>query len=376
MSEFRGEWHVIKRNAAAAAIGAALVVMTSFAAPARAEEIEKKFRIGLALGGYNTQTEVSSDASHTLIIVDDRDTIVDVIRDPRNDAAAIGTLGIKASYRGTLTAAYAVTRYFVVEGSAGYQKGDLGDIEVQAQFQQQVIPDNQEFDMRIFRYNAGTVTQVPLEITALARFRPKAQLSPYIGGGVGYTFIGFEPSADLDSLSANMDASTGGLAVLTGSFGSRQFAGATSLRDLEGASVEARDTFEWHLAGGLEYSFKKRWAAYVDLRYVFASRALTLRFDGEKDFGRSVPDTIYNVNDPHAGDAYGGIQITQGGLVDGGRLVPLPTVPPDTNCAVEVSSCTFVDIPDGQVDPGVYYVKGGSIKYGGVALQFGIKFTF
>ena len=31
------------------------------------------------------------------------------------------------------SASYALTRYFVVEGSIGYQKGDLGDVEVQFQ---------------------------------------------------------------------------------------------------------------------------------------------------------------------------------------------------------------------------------------------------
>jgi hypothetical protein len=32
--------------------------------------------------------------------------------------------------------------------------------------------------------------------------------------------------------------------------------------------------------------------------------------------------------------------------------------------------------PDGIEDSGLYYVKGGSIKYGGTTLQVGIRYTF
>ncbi len=32
--------------------------------------------------------------------------------------------------------------------------------------------------------------------------------------------------------------------------------------------------------------------------------------------------------------------------------------------------------PDGHLDYGFYYVKGGEIKYGGLSLQIGIRYTF
>ena len=52
-----------------------------------------------------------------------------------------------------------------------------------------------------------------MELTALARFRPKAQLSPYIGAGIGYVFVGYKPSSEMNTpLSRNMDASVGGFA--------------------------------------------------------------------------------------------------------------------------------------------------------------------
>ncbi len=36
----------------------------------------------------------------------------------------------------------------------------------------------------------------------------------------------------------------------------------------------------------------------------------------------------------------------------------------------------FVFEPDGVPDPGAYYAQGGTLDYDGLAVQFGIRFTF
>ena len=63
------------------------------------------------------------------------------------------------------------------------------------------------------------------------------------------------------------------------------------IRDLGGATVDARDTFEWHLAGGAELTFKRKWSVFVDLRWTFASRTLHIGFNGGDDLGVPVPQT-------------------------------------------------------------------------------------
>ena len=65
-SPIPGECHVIKWKAAAASLGTLLVLIVSSAAPARAEEVEKKFRVGVSIGGYNTQSEIESDSPNLL----------------------------------------------------------------------------------------------------------------------------------------------------------------------------------------------------------------------------------------------------------------------------------------------------------------------
>ena len=54
----------------------------------------------------------------------------------------------------------------------------------------------------------GELERVPIQITALARFRPRASFNPYFGAGIGYSILGFDPDPAFDELSLNMDQST------------------------------------------------------------------------------------------------------------------------------------------------------------------------
>ncbi len=90
--------------------------------PARAEDVEKKFRIGLGVGFLNAQSSISSDSANTLTLVDAGLEPVDFFRDPRNDSAAFGNLDIKSGALGTVFGQYAVNKIFLIELSVGYQK--------------------------------------------------------------------------------------------------------------------------------------------------------------------------------------------------------------------------------------------------------------
>ena len=344
---------------------------------ARSEEVAKKFRFGFTIGGFNTQDEVPSDSANVLLLVDERDIVHSIYADPRNDSAALGDLRIEPAPRATVSLSYAINRFVLVEGSVGYQQGDVGDIEVQAQFsaEQSDITEDELFRFRIYRFKAGEMKQVPIQLTSYVRFRPKANLNPYVGGGVGYTLVGFSPSGELDRLSTRLDRSVGAQAVLQ-PFPAAGFGVPAELNDIEGATVDARDTFAWHLAGGLEYGIRKQLAAVLDLRYVFASRAMHIRFNGEESLGVSVPQSRDQIGSDLANALYGPYYIPTGGLVDGGQLVPDPGAPEGTDCGVTPLLCHFETTPDGVLDPGFYYVQGGRIRYGGVSLQIGIRYTF
>lgn len=364
---------------------AAALLGLGFMAPVEAEQVAKKFRISFSAGIFDTKDSVPSDAANVLLLGDERQVLAARFRDPRNDSTVFGSLGIEPAPLAVVAAQYAVNNIFILEASVGYQKGDVGDIDLQVQFDGATVSTELPFNFTPFRIRAGDLTRIPLQLTAMARFRPRATFNPYFGAGVGYSIIGFEPSDEFNELSVNLDGAVGGQTRLTEELGSvvselvqpppDQFV------DLDGARVDARDTFEFHAVGGAELSIRKGWALFVDLRYTVASRSLSIGFNGGEDLGISVPQLVDFIDSPVAFQSFGAMRIEDGGLVDGGRLVlqPIPTAPKGTDCTLSSQFCrlTFDPTqPDGQLDPGMYYIQGGTVDYDGLAMQFGVRVTF
>ena len=372
------------------------------ALPAKAEEVGKRFRLSVGLGFLNGQGKAESDSANTLFLLDSAASLVDVYTDPRNDSAVFGSLEFQPGPLASISGQYALTSTLLVEVSAGYQKTTLGDVEVQGQFDGIEIPDIERFDFRFYQIEAGDVERVPLELSLLARFRPRARLNPYFGGGVGYTFVGFEPSDEFDQLSVSMDSSQGRRYFVTSAyFGTESLTATTDpLHDLDGARVDIGGTWTWHGMGGLELSFKRKWVAFLDLRYAFSERTAAITFDGPGDFGTAVPTlTDYCANPPgnvppggtreticpgsQAGAAafngeFGPIRIEKGGLLDAGRFAPRVGAPVNTDCTDpnDAGSCEFVFEPDGQLDTGFYYAQGGAFSYDAFTMTLGVRYTF
>lgn len=346
--------------------------------PVLSEDVEKRWRIGLHAGFYDTGDSVPSDSANVLVLLDEDNTVARALFDPRNDDAALGEFKIQSATRALLTGQYAVNKILVLEGAIGYHRGDVGDIEMQAQFFGVDIPITQNFLFEVFRFSAGEMEQVPIQLSAMARFRPRSNFNPYLGGGIGYILVGFEPSQDLNDLSVALDSTLGGFAPLD-SVGAN-LGNPSELEDLSGFTVEAPDSFEWHLLGGTEYTFKKKWALYLDFRYVFASRRFSLRVNGGDQLGVSVPSRTEEFGSPLADNSLFGAYSLVDGLIDGGRVRPVDPLVPEEEwgdyCAVGANECFFENVGDGVPDPGYYYIKGGSVKYGGYSVGFGVRYTF
>ncbi|MCP3982468.1 MAG: outer membrane beta-barrel protein [bacterium] len=360
------------------------LLVACIATPALAVNIEKKFRIGFNIGGLNGQDEVTSDSANVLTLVDDLLTPTKVYIDPRNDSSVFGSLELQPGALATLNASYAVNKIFVIEASVGYQQTDLGDVELQAQFLEIEIPEQEPFNFTTFRVRAGDIERIPIQLSAMARFRPRANFNPYFGGGVGYSFVGFEPSSEFDQLSLNMDAALGDLAAVDeATFGRPTFDNSGVVAgDLQGARVDVDDSFEWHLLGGFDYSFNAKWTMVVDFRYVFSSRDIFVGFNGDRDLGSAVPaqvDFLGSEVDP-PNSVYGAVLIRNGGLIDGGAL-QAPLTDPEADCVASPGSCVFVigaEDPDGvsRLDPGYYYVQGGQLDLDAFSFQIGMRYTF
>jgi hypothetical protein len=360
----------------------------------RAEDVEKRWRLGMTIGMSDSQGEVRSDAANILVITDENEIQQAFYEDPRNDDAQGLKLEIESAPRIAFSAQYAVTKIFIVELSAGYQKGDVGNIEVQAEFARDPRLIDQRFKFRctgcgpnvdappLPSISAGEIEMVPLKATVLARFRPRASFNPYIGAGIGYMITAFTPSSQLNELSRNMDASIGRFTRLQ-TFPNR-FNPIGEERDLGPVEVDVPDTFEYHLKGGVEYTFKRKWSTYLDIDWAFTSQKMSLTFDGpSKSVGVSVPNERVFDTDPRANDVYGAVEVLVGGFVDGGSLQPTDPdqLPPNMSaaefCDLNPTSC-FLDYtqPDGKPDPGIYYVQSGVLDYENVTLSVGFRYTF
>jgi hypothetical protein len=359
--------------------GAAAGLVLAAATASRAEEIDKKFRIGFSLGDYHTSAAIHSAAANRRALFLPNGELDDIIFDPRNDSGAISNFTIEPQLGAVLSASYAVSRFWYVEGSVGYRDGTVGNVQLQAQFAGAQIPTGQSFNFSIFNLDGGTITQVPLEFTAGVRFRPKATFNPYLCAGFGYTFMSYSPSDDMNQLSKNLDQSAGGFARISGTLfgGGEGFNSPTTVANLGGITVQIEDAPEWHFGGGFEFTVKNRWAIFIDARYYTYSGKFGMTVNGGSELGISVPNDQALVTDADAFGPFGSILVTQGGLVDGGSFVPEVGAPPGTDCAANGNiNCVFTGPPDGVPDPGYYYIQAGDLRYNGASIQIGFKYTF
>ncbi len=357
--------------------GAAVLFGAQAATVARAEDIEKKFRFGVSLGAFLPKDSVHSASGNFRTLLDANGATFDFIQDPRNDASAISDFGVRSQNSIDFSVSYAFTPTWYIEGSAGYRRGNVGNVEVQAQFDRTPSSSTQPFQFRIFNLQAGTVQEIPIQLTTGIRFRPKANFNPYLCAGIGYSFNSFQSSNELDSLSLNMDRSVGGFAQLVGTvFNGESFSSPSSFSDLTGIQADIPDAPEFHVGGGFEVSFKKHWVVYFDARYMVYNGRFKIRINGGNELGISVPADTAKITQTGAFGPFGAVQVPTGGLIDGGSLVPAVNAPPGTDCAVTPTACEFTGPKDGIPDPGLYYVHAGDVRLDGFTLLAGVKFTF
>lgn len=369
----------MRRLKAILTASAAACVLPFVATVAQAEEIEHKFRLAFSGGGYSTTDQQHSNAANVRVLVEpDGSTSSSQFSDPRNDSGAFSDFGFKPNFGGVLSASYGFNRLWYVEASLGYRRGKVGNVQLQAMFDGVETTTENPNNYSVFNLDGGTITQIPVQLTAGIRFRPKKSFNPYICAGIGYSFNSFKPSAQINELSLALDESVGGFARLDpdspGSVGTLE--GASSFSSLKGIKVDARSVPEWHFGGGLEYTFARRWTFFVDGRYAVYSGKFEMSVNGSDELGISVPGDTRVTTDPDANGPFGGIQVVQGGLIDGGMLVPLPDHP-EAQCELNRVNCVFdKSLRDGKKDTGFYYIQAGKIRYDAASYQLGFKFTF
>ena len=185
---------------------------------ASAEDVEKKFRLGVSVGGFDgtrrrpQRRPRTSGRSSTR-----RRASIGLIQDPRNDSGAIGRLRDRVRDSSARSpASYAFTPAIGTSRGRSGTRGRRRRTSRSRRSSTSVTLDEarRSSHFRIFNLNGGTLTQIPLQLTAGVRFRPKATLNPYVVRRRRlHASIGFEPSDELNELSTgDRTTSTGGFA--------------------------------------------------------------------------------------------------------------------------------------------------------------------
>ncbi len=313
-----------------------------------AEDIEKKLTLSFSINNLTTVDEVRSGADYRAYYMIG-ESLIAVRADPRPDYAANNVMKIRDSFEAKVGASYGFNSWFLIQADVGYSKSDIENLEVSVRFPdaidpeaEQLFEDKNEHLFRLYLLPVGTMTRVPIQTSAIIRFRPKSNFNPYIGAGVGYILVEFKPSTELNDFSRRIDGSTG-------VFRDARLSSYVA-RDLGPVTIEAPNSLEYHFVGGIDYTFRKHWSVYMDARYMFASKRMKLKIDDVEKFGIGMPN---------------------------GRVEDWDIIPPIEGQPYIITSGGAFDFNgDGVLDGGMYYANGGSLKYGGFSVGIGVKYTF
>jgi hypothetical protein len=361
----------------------AIVAVTTFT---RAEEVKGKFRFSFQVTHYSVEDDIRSNANNTATTREGGTTRS--LTDPRDDDATNEAASIEDDFAWGANVQYGIVGWkwgeLLLEANYNYFESTVEPLEISGAF---IVEDPLNFPggrvffpdcskagkscFALFPTKIGEIDWHHPQLGALLRFRPAKAFNPYVGAGFGYYLADFSRDSELDLFSDNLEASRGFITDYdfdTGSIKTNETA-----KRFEGIVVEVDDDFEYHLVAGAEMTFKKKWTIYLDSRFHWTDGRVRITTDGREEFGQPVPDgpvdflptSVIGVlipRDDSLGD-YGGL-LDVGGLKDDPEsVVPCPQV-------------CLLDKPDGLLDPGVVYVQGGEIKYGGFTFSFGLRYTF
>jgi opacity protein-like surface antigen len=374
-----------------------------------AEDTRKKWQIGGGISYWSTIDDIRSNSTTAYAPADPTAPAGEppsiLFSDPRPDSNELNQPTIQDGWKLDFNASFGVTRWFALEIGASYFKGPVGNIEFYAEDRHLPInltsvaldpkgvyncavvsclamsgPSDPNVVIRNGFVPVGELTEIPLQLSGIVRFRPESPFDPYVGGGIGYIFTGLDTSQssigtpivlsastiageNRQVVMTNFDdvqAYTNGLRVRNIGSGARairtypttladlaeiQQFGGTPITALT-ASVDSAP--EFHLMGGVDYYFTNHFSLYIDGRYTWAQSKVEVRIDGQN-------------------------QIISG-ITDFGCVSGAPTCATLNGDIVDTSDKVIVNDIDNVQD--LVLIQGGDIRLGGFSLGVGVKYTF
>ncbi len=402
------------RNSLKAALALSLLLVSS---KIGAEDTRKKWQIGGGISYWSTIDDIRSNST-TAYAPDDgtgSGALPSILfSDPRPDANELNQPTIQDGWKLDFSASFGVTRWFALEIGASYFQGPVGNIEFYSEDRHLSInltpttqdpadgsancsnPNGPNFvadcramsgstDPGIVIRNGfvpvGELTEVPVQLSGIVRFRPESPFDPYVGAGIGYIFTGLDTSqSDIGTpitlststiagtnrqvVMKNFDdiqAYTNGLLVRSIGSGARKIQtfpltlddiaviDANGGTPITGLTATVDSAPEFHLMGGVDYYFTNHFSLYIDGRYTWAQSKVEVRIDGQNQILSGISDFGCVNGAPTCTTKDGDVKDTSNAVI--------------TNDSID-------DVQD------VILIQGGDIRLGGFSLGVGVKYTF
>jgi opacity protein-like surface antigen len=332
----------------------------------RAEDTKGKWQFGFGLSYYSTIDYIRSNADLAVSsgMVDENGLPAVQSVDDRPDGNITNQPTIKDNFQLNVSASYGLTRWLALEVAGAYMKAPVGNIEVYttnsiisfsgdgSQSAAEACgpvgitngpadPDYAGITNKLLCYNystqtpydeksnmfipVGDLTEIPIHLSALVRFRPESPFDPYIGLGIGYVMTNLKESDRFQAVGQDMEK----LKIVSASRGEITLQqirtdanGQPIYPDLVVQSpgytpkplqADVRNTFEWHAIGGVDYYVNDRFSVYVDARYSWNTGAVNITADGfhqvrlaSPDLGRLLLKQRGSVSNPYLWEDMGG----------------------------------------------------------------------
>lgn len=254
--------------------------------PAQAKDVSRLWFIGGSIGYHTTQDSIESNA--------------DLQGDPRPDDLVSREGDIDDTVQLGLHLGAGLSRRFTLQLETGYFRGEIGPVDVYHQEQFPYSSTGNPFLLNsIYKFEksepvpAGTLTQIPVSLTGILRFRPDRPLNPYIGAGGGMIFMEFERTDEFKAVNATMQGLHIGTIAdengkdLTPTWWKDRFLDF-NLPALHELTFDVDDSVELHLSAGMEYALSNRFALIGEARYVWYKSSFSMTMGGHQAFGRDA----------------------------------------------------------------------------------------
>ena len=279
--------------------------------PATAEDTKGKWQLGLGFSYHATTDYIrsNSDVSVSETVAGEMTGIPSIIFvDPRPDQNMLNEPSVRDDFKFDFNASYGLTRWLAVEMAVGYMRSNVGNIEYYLVDNSKILdagslsadPQNlcgpnqngpcyrytgaesQSSKPTNFFLPVGEITQMPVQLSALVRFRPESPLDPYLGLGVGYIFTDLKTDREFNERSETI----GALDVVSAFEGEVDIGGDPAKVAIAPGfkpaplQAEVSDGFEYHVVGGIDYFLNEHVAVYVDARYIWSDTSIDITTDG------------------------------------------------------------------------------------------------